>query len=132
LFDNPISIKTITGKKPNGVKLIWTVDAQKALEFSENYFPNCDMILAHINWNGDGGFYYIPKEAQIETFKLIGYEKYIKLPKQGTNPRGVEMSEEAMQLLIKNIQTLQIHINWKKEEIVFKPLERWVNLWQTD
>ncbi len=32
LFNNPISIKTITGGL-NGIKLIWTVDAQKAKEF---------------------------------------------------------------------------------------------------
>jgi len=30
LFGNPVSIKTITGKDFGGVKLIWTVDAQKA------------------------------------------------------------------------------------------------------
>ena len=30
LFGEPISIKTITGKGFSGVKLIWTVDAQKA------------------------------------------------------------------------------------------------------
>ncbi|CAD7773092.1 MAG: Restriction endonuclease ThaI [Candidatus Methanoperedenaceae archaeon GB50] len=29
LFGEPISIKTITGKGFSGVKLIWTVDAQK-------------------------------------------------------------------------------------------------------
>ena len=33
---NPISIKTITCKTPAGVKLIWTVDAKKALEFIKN------------------------------------------------------------------------------------------------
>ncbi len=27
LFNQPISIKTISGKEPSGVKLIWTVDA---------------------------------------------------------------------------------------------------------
>jgi hypothetical protein len=38
LFGNPISIKTITGKGLSGVKLIWTVDAQKAKEFQDNYY----------------------------------------------------------------------------------------------
>ncbi|MBI2251284.1 MAG: ThaI family type II restriction endonuclease [Armatimonadetes bacterium] len=37
LFGESVSIKTITGKSFGGVKLIWTVDAQKAREFSENY-----------------------------------------------------------------------------------------------
>lgn len=35
LFGEPVSIKTITGKGFGGVKLIWTVDAQKAREFHE-------------------------------------------------------------------------------------------------
>lgn len=89
LCGNPISIKTITGKNPSGVKLSWTVDAYKALEFSENYHPSCDMILVHINWNNGGGFYYIPKEVQNETFHKIGRQDYLKLPKPGTNPHGV-------------------------------------------
>jgi len=36
LFGQPVSIKAITGKGLSGVKLIWTVDAQKAREFREN------------------------------------------------------------------------------------------------
>ena len=50
LFGKPISIKTITGRGFRGVKLIWTVDAQKAKEFRENYYPKCDTILIQINW----------------------------------------------------------------------------------
>ena len=132
LFGNPISIKTITGKNPSGIKLIWTVDAQKALEFSKKYFPSCDMILIQINWENGGGFYYVSQKAQIETLKSMGHDTYIKLPKQGTNPRGVEMSNDAMQKLIKHPDTLKIFINWKKEIINFKPFERWVDLWKIE
>jgi hypothetical protein len=39
LFGKPLSIKTITGKSFGGVKLIWTVDAQKVKEFRESYYP---------------------------------------------------------------------------------------------
>jgi len=35
LFGQPVSVKTLTGKRFGGVKLIWTVDAQKAKEFQE-------------------------------------------------------------------------------------------------
>ncbi|MCK4459639.1 MAG: ThaI family type II restriction endonuclease [Methanosarcinales archaeon] len=52
LFSEPISIKTITGKGFGGVKLIWTVDAQKAREFRENYYPRCSILLIQINWDG--------------------------------------------------------------------------------
>lgn len=100
LFGKPISIKTITGKSLGGVKLIWTVDAQKAREFYENYYPHCDILLVQINWNDLGGFYYIPLEAQQTLFNEIGREKYIKLPKPGTNPRGVEITKEALSIFI--------------------------------
>lgn len=45
LFGEPVSIKTITGKSFGGVKLIWTVDAQKAKEFRKSYYPHCDILL---------------------------------------------------------------------------------------
>ena len=38
LFGEPVSIKTITGKSFGGVKLVWTVAAQKAKTFRELYF----------------------------------------------------------------------------------------------
>ena len=39
VLEVPISIKTVTGKNLNGIKLIWTVDAKQALKFSEEYYP---------------------------------------------------------------------------------------------
>ncbi len=90
LFGEPVSIKTITGKGFAGVKLIWTVDAEKAREFRENYQPKCDILLVQINWNSNGGFYYIPLEVQKRIFDEMGRQNYIKLPKPGTNPRSVE------------------------------------------
>ncbi len=132
VYNNPISIKTITGKNPNGVKLIWTVDAEKSKEFNEKYIPACDMIFVQINWADGGGFYYIPKETQIEVLNILGKEKYIKLPKQGTNPRGVEMSGRAIQELLQHKNTLSIPINWKKEISDFKPFKRWVELWEQE
>jgi hypothetical protein len=37
VFGKPISIKTVTGVRLGGVKLIWTVDAEQALRFSKEY-----------------------------------------------------------------------------------------------
>ncbi|MBC7329312.1 ThaI family type II restriction endonuclease [bacterium] len=34
----------------NVLKLIWTVDVQKAEEFKQTYNPSCDIILIQINW----------------------------------------------------------------------------------
>ena len=81
LFGQPVSIKTITGKGFSGVKLVWTVDTQKAREFRETYYPRCDALLVQVNWDTKGGFYYLPLEVQRKVFREIGRERYIKLPK---------------------------------------------------
>jgi hypothetical protein len=132
LFGEPISIKTITGKSLGGVKLIWTVDAQKAKEFHEKYYPHFDILLVQINWNDLGGFYYIPLEAQRTLFAKIGRQNYIKLPKAGTNPRGVEITKEALSSCIKDNECLSIQINWQKTKIEFNPYKRWVDLWKEE
>lgn len=132
LFDEPISIKTITGKGFSGVKLIWTVDAQKAKEFRENYYPHCDILLIQINWGSTGGFYYIPLEAQRKIFDKLGKDRYIKLPKPGTNPRGVEITREALTNLVKDRLTKSIEIIWEKTTIEFNPYKKWVDYWRED
>jgi len=132
LFGEPISIKTITGKGFSGVKLIWTVDAQKAREFRENYYPHCDILLVQINWGSIGGFYYIPLEAQRKLFDRIGRDRYIKLPKPGTNPRGVEITKEALTSLVEDDLSKVIEINWQKTKIDYNPYKRWVDYWRED
>jgi len=130
LFGEPVSIKTITGKGLSGVKLIWTVDAQKAKEFRENYYPHCDILFVQINWNDTGGFYYIPLVTQKRLFDKIGRERYIKLPKPGTNPRGVEITKEALSSLVENNESRKIVINWHRAKIDFNPYKRWVDYWK--
>jgi len=132
LFGEPISIKTITGKGFSGVKLIWTVDAKKANEFRKSYYPHCDMLLVQINWNDEGGFFYIPISVQKKLFDKIGRQHYIKLPKPGTNPRGVEITKEALSSLIKDDQAKGISIKWERREMEFNSYKRWVDLWGED
>ena len=130
VFNNPISIKTKTGNGFSGVKLIWTVDAEKAQEFMRSYSPSIDMMFTQIIWNNIGGLFLIPLNLQIETFKNLGRETYIKLPKPGTNPRGVEISSKALQIMISHPSTYKININWIREKITFNPYKRWVDLWE--
>lgn len=132
LFGEPISIKTITGKSFGGVKLIWTVDAQKAEEFRENYYPHCDLLLVQINWDSTGGFYYIPLAVQKRLFDKMGKKNYIKLPKAGTNPRGVEIAKEALIYLVNDKESKNIMINWQKIKIEFNSFKRWVDLWREE
>jgi len=130
LFSKPISIKTITGM--GGVKIVWTVDAQKAKEFRENYVPSCDLLLVRINWEEIGHFYYVPIEVQRKIFKEIGKDDYIKLPKAGTNPRGVEISRGALAKLVEDKETRKIEIEWKRTKVAYDPYKRWVDYWEAD
>jgi hypothetical protein len=132
LFDKPISIKTISDKKLTGVKLIWTVDPYKAREFLESYHPKSDILFIHIVWNGYGGFYYVPLEVQEKLFKKIGKENYIKLPKPGTNPRGVEINRDALALILKDENSFGIDIFWKKPKVDFNAYRRWVDYWKEE
>jgi hypothetical protein len=132
LFGEPVSIKTITGKSLSGVKLIWTVDAQKAREFRESYYPHFDILLVQINWNDIGGFYYIPLKVQKRLFDKIGKQNYIKLPKAGTNPRGVEITKEALLNLVKDPESKSIEINWQRAKIEFNSYKRWIDFWKED
>lgn len=128
LFGYPISIKTITGM--GGVKFSWTVDAQKAREFMETYVPKTDVLLVQIKWNKKGTFSYIPLEVQQRIFRAMGRERYFKLPKPGTNPRGVEISKDALLKLLKDKDTKKIEIFWQRSVIEYKPYQRWVDYWK--
>ncbi|MEM3829249.1 MAG: ThaI family type II restriction endonuclease [Conexivisphaerales archaeon] len=132
LFNQPISIKTVSGKDPTGVKLIWTVDAEKAKHFQDTWYPKYDLIFVHINWSAKGGLYYIPYEVQNTVFDKMGRQGYIRLPKRGTNPRGVEISNDALKAIIVDDRTKSIEINWIKKSINYNPFKRWVDLWSED
>jgi len=132
LFGQPISIKTISNRAFSGVKLIWTVDAQNAREFSESYYPRCDILLVQIVWNATGGLYYIPLGTQKKLFREMEKERYIKLPTLGTNPRGVEISKEALSHLVRSKETKVIKIDWQRSEIDYHPYKRWVDYWREE
>lgn len=130
LFGYPISIKTITGT--GGVKIIWTVDGRKAREFRETYTPSCDTLLVQIKWGGEGHLFYIPLEVQRKVFNSMGRMRYFKLPKPGTNPRGVEISKEALLKLIQDKDTKSIKIVWRRSKIEYNPYRRWVDYWRAE
>ena len=129
LFGNPISIKTKSGTSFSGVKISWTVDAQNADEFKNNYSPSCDMIYVQVNWGGKGRLFYFPKEVQEEVLSSLGKENYIKLPSLGTNPRGVEITSKGLQALVNHKNSYSIEIEWKKEEVTYNAFKRWIDLW---
>ena len=131
VFDEPISIKTVTNKNVVGVKLIWTVDAQKALAFINNYSPECDILFVHINWGDKGAMYFLSKEGQKEVLKKYGKAFYFKLPKAGTNPRGVEITNDAINKLVEHPSTKKIEIDWRRNNsIEYNSYARWVDHWK--
>jgi hypothetical protein len=132
LFGNPISIKTMTGKRLGSVKIIWTVDAEQAFRFSQTYIPSSDTILVQLNWGGLGWIFYFPCQIQIEILKAIGRERYIKLPKAGTNPRGVEITGEALNILANHPKIHKIPIEWIREAKEYNPYTRCLDHWERD
>ncbi len=132
VFGVPVSIKTITGRGLSGVKLAWTVDSAKASEFRNRYYPGSEMLLVQIVWGGTGSFWYIPLEVQERVFERLGREAYIKLPKPGTNPRGVEISRLALETLVSEGGVMRLQIEWKREKVAYDPYKRWVDYWREE
>jgi hypothetical protein len=133
VFGKPVSIKTITGG--GGIKAVWTVDPQRARKFYDSYKCSCDMLLAIIRWNDggrhrDGGLYFIPREVQEKVLEAMGKAAYLNVPKLDTNPRGVEISREAIESMIRHKETLRVEIEWKKGVSRHKTYRRWLELWK--
>lgn len=131
----PLSIKTLTTKseKWSPIKLIWTVDAKKAVEFKDKYVPFCDMLIAKICWDKTGKLILFSKNSQIEVLRNIGRDKYIKLPKPNTNSRGVEITQEALTLLENCNDTRCIDINFAREKIDYREVyTKWLDAWRDE
>ncbi len=134
-----VSIKTVTLGSPTSIptfKVSWTVDASSARHFAENYEPTCDILLATICKSCQGGLYVIPKEAQQEVLSKKGKSGYLSLPKPGTNPRGVELTREAVKNLLDHEKTQRLPIEWMinktREELREQSLLQWIELWQQE
>jgi hypothetical protein len=90
------------------------------------------MLLVQVNWVNTGGFYLFSKESQIEILEKLGRAEYIKLPKAGTNPRGVELSAKALDALSQHPQTLKFPIQWQRTIAEYNPYRRWLDFWQEE
>ena len=96
------------------------------------------MLLVIVRWDKEGGLYGIPLQAQQEIFEKLGKERYLKVPKRGTNPRGVEISSLAVGTLIKHHLTKFLSINWQRpseldlRETLLAPYKRWLPFWESD
>jgi len=140
VLGHPLSIKTVTAQSQRApsVKIIWTVDWEKVKKFVETYEPKCDMLLVIVRWGGIGGFYGIPRQVQKEVFEQLGKERYLRMPKQGTNPRGVDISSVAVEALLKHPSTKALTIAWSypdnltAEALRLASYKRWLQYWQEE
>ena len=131
---HPVSIKTKSSAGLSGVKLVWTVDWDKIDDFLASYHPSSDLLYVNILWGRTGRFSLIPQHAQLQTLQDIGIDRYVKTPPRGTNPRGVEISSEALGLLLRHRETQSLPIAWNRdptllvERVLYR---RWIELWAT-
>lgn len=134
VYGQGLSIKTLTTRTPRigPAKAIWTVDAQRSGEFARDFVPRWDYLIAHVVWGGRGGLYYVPVEAQRAVLRDLGRERYLKLPRSGTNPRGVEISAEAMTRLVRHAAARRIPVDWKRPDTADDAYDRWVEYWTLD
>jgi len=134
VLGHPLSIKTVTDRSQSvpAVKIIWTVDWEQVKKFAETYEPKCDMLLVIVRWGGTGGLYGIPLQAQEGVFERLGRERYLRLPKRGTNPRGVGISPESVKELLGHPLTKALTIEWQRptdlaaRELRLAPYMRWL------
>lgn len=88
------------------------------------------MLLAKIRWNGIGKLLLFSKESQQKVLSDIGADRYIKLPKENTNARGVEISAEALQILENCKDTRCIDINFTRSKIDYREVyTKWLDAW---
>ena len=97
-----VSIKTKSTSGLSGVKLVWTVDWDAIDDFLDAYRPASDLLYVNILWNKTGSFSLIPQRVQAQTLQEIGIDRYTKVPPRGTNPRGIEISSEALGLILQH------------------------------
>ena len=130
----PVSIKTKSTSGLGGVKLVWTVDWDAIDAFLASYHPSSNLLYINILWGKTGCFSLVPREAQEQVFEEIGIGRYAKPPKRGANPRGVELSAEAMGLLLGHPDTRNMPIEWNRDPslLVERALyRRWIELWDS-
>ena len=112
VLGRPLSMKTKQGGGFSGVKLKWTVDPKKAGDSVTHYRPQSDLLYINIIWGKWGGLFLIPITAQEEVLRELGREQYLKPPKPGKNPRGVELTSAALRGLQGHPRTWRLDLLW--------------------
>ncbi len=132
--NHPVSIKTKSTGGLGGVKLVWTVDWDKIDDFLGTYAPSSHLLYVNVLWGKTGRMFLFPQQVQEEVMRALTISGYTKVPPRGTNPRGVEISRDAMHLLQTHQNTQSLPIEWNRDPslLVERALyHRWIQLWDT-
>ena len=129
--DVPLSIKTVTGKALNNVRIKWTVDQERVREFIAAFAPGCDLLIVRILWGEEGRISYIPLEAQQRVFAALGTRHYLDY-RPGTNTRGINLSRAALDSMEKNSQSTIVPVEWYRSVQPQSKYDRWVSYWLED
>ena len=141
-----ISIKTYTGNGiksgTDGIKICWTSDKDSCKKFVKDYLPIANILIINIprhnkqnKWDNKQTFlYYIFLETQLKIIEKLNNKNYLKIPKKGTNSRGICLSKNAIKELFNNKNTIKIPIRWNGERIDkdYDPEKRWKILVQEE
>ena len=63
--------------------------------------------------------------------RAMGRENYLRLPKAGMQPRGVELSREALTALVAKKAARRLLIRWERPA-KDDPYQRWVDYWRQE
>jgi hypothetical protein len=126
----PLTVITTSSKYLSGIKINWTVDAEKSEQYITDYEPDCNILLVHIQWDGLGGLYYIPVEAQQDVILGLGTLLCLKPPKAGTNARGIEIKSQVLKKLMVHKLSLRLEIEWNKIDIDYDLVQEGLDYWQ--
>ena len=129
--DVPLSIKTVTGKALNNVRIKWTVDQERVREFIDAFAPGCDLLIVRILWDAEGRISYIPLEAQQRVFAALGTRHYLDY-RPGTNTRGINLSRAALTALEQSAESVIAPLQWFRSVEPQSLYDRWVSYWQDD
>ena len=127
----PLSIKTVTGKALNNVRIKWTVDQERVREFIDAFAPGCDLLIVRILWDTEGRISYIPLEAQQRVFAALGKGHYLDY-RPGTNTRGINLSRAALTELEQSAESVIAPLQWFRSVEPQSLYDRWVSYWQDD
>jgi hypothetical protein len=127
-FDGiPIEIKTTLEDRfrNSQFKMNWGSDRNVQVTFVDTYNPSSDLLLIQIKHGGVGTVMYIPTIVQKDILSELGPNSYFKMPNEGTNSKGVPLSNKVLDKFLSNDLCIKIHLDWFDRPSEMKSIDRY-------